>query len=308
MKTGSELLENVTADTVNCELEHTGSVNCSDIALDYQGVPNIPVPISAETIATKGMVLSLGETVLGQTAQVSGEDCSNRLGETGYLKKRNQNKHLNKILLIWVWLLNLNVTDEEIKPTSDNLEEVNNNDASLTDVVMSAVEDIIRDEETVVAERHILQDRQITTKILKTKQTQEKKLVTTRQFKMEAVTGFWRETQPSSATHKLKTRKLETRKLVHDCETDSYKQQLEDNYLNMETVSIKLLQHGENVKDIQNKNGEYPTCQNVDGQHTKFRYKNLVPRIQRAKLQLALLVIIWQHIFTLGCDLIENKF
>ena len=66
-----------------------------------------------------------------------------------------------------------------------------------------------------------------------------------------------------------------------------------------------------NIVKIQNENGEYPTCQNVDekncGQHTKFRDKNLVLRIQRAKLQLALLVIIWQHIFTLGCDLIEQN-
>ena len=43
-----------------------------------------------------------------------------------------------------------------------------------------------------------------------------------------------------------------------------------------------------NIVKIHNKNGEYPTCQNVDGkncgQHTNFRDKNLVPRIQRAKL------------------------
>ena len=48
------------------------------------------------------------------------------------------------------------------------------------------------------------------TEILKTNQIQERKLIRTRQFKMEAVTemeapAFWREAQPSSATCKLET-------------------------------------------------------------------------------------------------------
>ena len=43
---------------------------------------------------------------------------------------------------------------------------------------------------------------EVADKLKNIKQTQEIKLVTTRQFKMEAVKeamGFWRETQPSSA-------------------------------------------------------------------------------------------------------------
>ena len=52
--------------------------------------------------------------------------------------------------------------------------------------------------------------------------------------------AFWREAQPSSATRKLEII------LVPDCKTDSYKQQLEDNYANMETES-KILQHEDNV-------------------------------------------------------------
>ena len=43
----------------------------------------------------------------------------------------------------------------------------------------------------------------------------------------------------------METRKLEIT-LVPDCKTDSYKQQLEDNHLNMETES-KLLQHEDNM-------------------------------------------------------------
>ena len=99
-------------------------------------------------------------------------------------------------------------------------------------------------------------NRQVTTKILKIKQTQERKLVTTRQFKMAAYTtdNNWREIEdvklrsllPNSQLY-FSTRKLETI-LVHDCETNSYKHQLTVNYLNMETESSKLLQHGHNVE------------------------------------------------------------
>ena len=129
------------------------------------------------------------------------------------------------------------------------------------------------------------------TEILKTKQIQERKLIRTRQFKMEAVTemeapAFWREAQPSSATRKLEII------LVPDCKTDSYKQQLEDNYLNMETVSIKLLQHGENVKTVDIQALQHTVVRSINTLTLSYRENNqniltgiLQARIQHSRLQ-----------------------
>ena len=109
--------------------------------------------------------------------------------------------------------------------------------------------------------------RRDTNKKLKRKENKTKNHGATKrlhQFKMAAnhVTEMaaytpdnnWREIEdvklrsllPNSQLY-FSTRKLETI-LVHDCETNSYKHQLTVNYLNMETESSKLLQHGHNVE------------------------------------------------------------